>query len=669
MGAYSAYEAVGRFERRRSVTRGHKTPRLRAGWPLLVVILGGGLAVSSLKSLDGLVLSFRPVELLQILANTALLDLAAGIAAVLACFLLASLLAALARRDRDELFPTLALAAARFLLAAYFGYALLLWLQAIAWVPHVPSDRYWLLIAAPSALMSLFATWRYPAPGPILRGVQPLAAIGLGLALIGGGGLLVRSLSASSSPASSAERSAARPVPRHVVVLSIDTLSAEHLSAHGYPIATSPNLDRLAARGLRYDRFYANANWTTPGMASLATGNRPWTTRSGVQASRPRPASVQGNLFRVAAADGFRTAAFITNPNGTPLQLGIAGDAAVVGCDLSNRVEWLIAGCAGSFLSIDAAAFNMSLLSRVLNRVPDAWLAKWRTGDVRAIAEPRVALEAAARWLEATRERSALVWVHLLPPHDPYVVPAPFLGSIDAREDFRSHAELTAIPGFNARDSQAQLDRQRPRYDEAIRYVDARVGEFLDRLAADPVLREALIVVTADHGESFRHGYGSHGGLRLPEEVIRVPLIIAGPGITPGVDIQLREQVDLVPTLAALLGSEPPAGMVWEGQPLMKGRLGTDVQPVPGADEIYSMSLEQTSSRGPLTRGAIALVRGPYKYVHYFGKPSYPNMPVLRDELYDVLADPTEEHDLIGTRPDIEQPMLQAIRAQIDAHR
>lgn len=648
--------------------RGNGAPRLLSGWPLLVVILGGGLAVSCLKAIDGLVLSFGPLALVQIVANTALLDLAVGILAVLTLYLASALLAPVVRRPRSDLFSRLALAAGRFLLAAYFGYALLLWLQATALIAHVPSDHYWQLIAAPASVLTALAMWRQPEPGAILRGVQPLAVLGFALALLGGVGQVMRLLDSPPVPKASTARAEGGATPRHVVVLSIDTLSAQHLSAYGYPIPTSPNLDRLAARGLRFDRFYANANWTTPGMASLASGHRPWTTRSGVQASRPVPDSMQDNLFRLARTAGFRTAAFISNTNASPLQLGVADSVDTIGCALINHLESVVAGCSAAHLAIDAAAFNMSLLARVLNRIPDAWLARWRFGDVRAIAEPRAALDAAAAWLESERERSALVWVHLLPPHDPYVVPLPFLGSIDASDDFRSRAELTAIPGFNARDFQTQLDRQRPRYDEAIRYVDARVGEFLDRLDADPVLRDALVIVTADHGESFRHGYGSHGGLRLPEEVIRIPMIIAGPGLAPGMDAEPREQADLVPTLAALLGGKSEAGRGWEGHPLLAGRFGESLQPQSGAGEAYSMSLEQTSSRGPLTRGAVALIRGPYKYVHYFGKPSYPNMPVLRDELYDVLADPTEEHDLIGTRPDIEQPMLQAIRAQIDAH-
>lgn len=83
-------------------------------------------------------------------------------------------------------------------------------------------------------------------------------------------------------------------------------------------------------------------------------------------------------------------------------------------------------------------------------------------------------------------------------------------------------------------------------------------------------------------------------------------------------------------------------------------------------EDVYSMSLEQVPRTGPLTGGAIALVRGRYKLVHYFGAVRYPDMPPLHDEFYDVVSDPTEDRDIKGTLPEIEAEMLKAIRDQIE---
>ncbi|MGH8297174.1 MAG: sulfatase family protein, partial [Steroidobacteraceae bacterium] len=173
------------------------------------------------------------------------------------------------------------------------------------------------------------------------------------------------------------------------------------------------------------------------------------------------------------------------------------------------------------------------------------------------------------------------------------------------------------------------------------------------------------VLVTADHGESFAHGYGAHTGPGLYNEIIHIPLIIKLPGETAGRRCNRpAQQADIAPTLAALAGIPAPAD--WAGQSLLDA---CEAAPAGSPHRaIFSMNFEQNPRFAPLKTGSVALIQGRWKLIHYMGALHYPYMPPLHDELYDVLADPGERTNVAAQHPAIVQRLRGLITAALARH-
>jgi arylsulfatase A-like enzyme/Flp pilus assembly protein TadD len=224
---------------------------------------------------------------------------------------------------------------------------------------------------------------------------------------------------------------------------------------------------------------------------------------------------------------------------------------------------------------------------------PSFRFAERRAGDVVA---------AAGNWIvsagpPASPSKPWFAWVHLFDPHAPYDAPA------GARTD-------------------------RAPYDAEVAYVDGMLGQFLDRLRAARALDRTLIVVTADHGESLgEHGETTHG-LFAYDATIAVPLIVSGPGLAPGeVDAPVAH-ADLTPTILDLLGATIPEDL--DGRSL--------VQVPPRDRPIYFEALDASLTRGwaPL----FGVIQNGWKFI---------DLP--DPELYDLAADPGEQHNRAGGDP------------------
>ena len=205
---------------------------------------------------------------------------------------------------------------------------------------------------------------------------------------------------------------------------------------------------------------------------------------------------------------------------------------------------------------------------------------------------------AALAWLRAPADRPWFAWVHLFEPHTPYAAPP-----------------RTGDP-----------------YTDEVLAVDAEIGRFVDALRRDGRLDRTLIVVTSDHGESLgEHGEATHG-LFAYEATLRVPLIVAGPGVTPATIEAQVSHVEAAATLLSLTGA-PGGGL--DAPPLH----GTLDAAGAGRDGIYFEAMDANVTRGwaPLA----GVIRGAWKYI---------DLPIA--ELYDVASDPDESINLAATDPD-----------------
>jgi len=361
-----------------------------------------------------------------------------------------------------------------------------------------------------------------------------------------------------------------RPVEHdrpNVLLVSIDTLRADHLGYDGYPRDTSPNLDRLAARARRYREAWTPTPWTLPSHAALLTGSHP--RALGIEdreAALPEGAPALASALQRA---GYRTAAFVDS-----MPRGFVG------------AERGFARGFETFVHLPAE----------------------RPGAFRYDAA--VTVERAATWLaHVRRDRPFFLFLHTKSVH---ALPAGDAGDRDPRafpydkpEPWRSRwlseegAELTwddpalgrgvgwlrgwneaVASGQRRPEDMPQVRREalEALYDAGIRYVDHQLGRLLAALELHGLGENTLVVITADHGEAF----GEHDLLlhkQLHRGVLRVPLLVVVPGEAAGRDVHERVTLmDVAPTILAATGTPIPPGV--SGRPLPAHDAATPAEPL-----------------------------------------------------------------------------------------
>jgi arylsulfatase A-like enzyme len=462
-----------------------------------------------------------------------------------------------------------------------------------------------------------------------------------------------RQLPTSVTSVTPTPRGASRP---NIVLLSMDALSAPHMSLYGYTRPTTPQLDRFARGAMTFDRAYANGNYTTPGIATILTGTLPWTHRALQLPVWPLARTRLTSLPAVLEQAGYRTGYVSTNAIAGAAKQGFGRFFQFASTDRIGHVTLCSDGLS-RHLRYVCAASELSPLQAIAGFAADFHRPKDNLEH-----DPRLAIEPAIHWLATVdRRKPIFLWVHLFPPHSPYAAPAPWLGRFDPSPRGRTAASTQPHWAWELSQlSSARVSLLEARYDESVAYVDFNAGAFLQR-ALQLLGPNTAIVVTADHGESFSHGYGAHTGPGLYDAIIHIPLIIKLPGEATAKRCDNPvQQADIAPTLAALAGVTAPAD--WPGESLLGACAGA--QGAPAADRpIFSMNFEQNPRFAALKTGSAAVILGRWKLIHYIGALHYPYMPALHDELYDLADDPGELHDLAAAQPAV----VQRLRALIDA--
>jgi arylsulfatase A-like enzyme len=299
------------------------------------------------------------------------------------------------------------------------------------------------------------------------------------------------------------------PPPAHpdLVLITIDTIRADHLGAYGYPRPTSPNIDRFARDALLFERAVAPMPTTLPSHVSILTGTHP--VRHGI---------VSNHRFlgqTVTTHEGLRTAAQMLR------QASYATAAFTSSSPLSEPT-----GIGQGFDRFHG---------------PPEWAVELRRIDVPA----QTTVDAVLAWLDSAPSPFFL-WVHLFDPHHPYDPPPGF------GERFRAppeRADELLRRGF-PEERLKKVMRLLPAYDGEIRYADREVGRLLRRLRQLDLYERSAIVLVGDHGEGlWQHGEKRHDAPW--NEVILVPLIIRLPDGPKGRVKRMASLIDVLPTLAA----------------------------------------------------------------------------------------------------------------------
>lgn len=327
-----------------------------------------------------------------------------------------------------------------------------------------------------------------------------------------------------------------------IILFSLDTVSARHMSLYGYSRATTPNLEKLAAESVVFDTCFSNAAFTSPSYSSQFTGLLPRSSwidpKEFARDQKRQPKKYETwhvpeerwTLAESLRAAGYRTAAFVDNPMASPAF-----------------------GLGQGFELYDMSAQKIPIGN------PEGGI--------------RTAAPLALAWLDSLPSGEPFfLFVNVLDAHGPYSSPVEFHGRFDGNapetgKDLpvcpEGHEIFGAIPDYNAYTLSKKKNPGRlpvgpmiQRYDEGLLFVDSELNGFIEALRARGILDRAALVITSDHGEMMDEGDFKFGHGVLSQDNLQIPLVLRLPeGRHGGLRVKRPvELVDLYPTFMELAG-------------------------------------------------------------------------------------------------------------------
>jgi arylsulfatase A-like enzyme len=431
-----------------------------------------------------------------------------------------------------------------------------------------------------------------------------------------------------------APRAGATGPPRGVILIQGDTLRTDHLDAYGYARPTAPTLHRLADEGALFRHAITQTSWTKAATPSVHTSLFPST--HGVHQIPDRlPAAA------VTLAEVYRDAGYAT-------------------------------------LSFSSVSFTgqFTNLHQGFEELHESESTAGRAGP-RGSKTSREFVDRLVDWLEEHRDVPFFVFLHVFDPHSPYEPNRPYdttWADPKGRDEYLRQLELfkkgvvadpfLAQRGMATReelvkaglDPEAFIRYSKDWYDGSIRGMDAEIARLVERLEELGLGDETLVAFYADHGEEFHdHGRMWHGQ-SVYGEMIRVPLILWGPGrVARGTEVEEPVQlVDVMPTLLDLSGLPAPKGIQGRSlRPLLAGAGGWEARPVVAEKQPMG------GSEHPGASESYAIVDGHWKLIHNVARP--PGKPEF--ELYDFFQDPLDQKDRAAEHPDVVVRLSKALEA------
>ena len=308
----------------------------------------------------------------------------------------------------------------------------------------------------------------------------------------------------------------------NVLLVSIDTLRADHLGLYGYAPPTSPELDRFAETAVVFDAAQASASWTLPGLASIFSST--YTSTNGTWNFATRLDDSFTTMTEALLANGYDTACVVSHIYCTPSY-----------------------GLTQGFVHIDDGLATPEV-------DPDLVTTSHQISDR--------GIEFMERKEAAPDGKPWFLWLHYFDPHGTYMPQ-------------EGYTEL-----FTEGDG---APNELALYDGEIAYTDHHVGRVFDALDELGLAGNTVVIVVADHGEEFFDHGGHDHGHALYAELIRVPLLIRAPGIAPRRVGEVVRTVDLFPTVMDLAGLawETP-----EGRSVRAAMNGAALAPEPALSEV-----------------------------------------------------------------------------------
>lgn len=358
----------------------------------------------------------------------------------------------------------------------------------------------------------------------------------------------------------------------NILIVVVDTLRADRLGAYGNSRGLTPFLDELATRGTRFANAYAPSSWTCPSVASLLTSR---------YASQHHVTSFEAKL----------------------------GDAEVSLAEILQEHGYAAGGFSANFRLADTHGYAQGF-------------DHWRSYVTRNKTENKVRgdrlLRESGEWIartQSTTQAPMLVYLQYMEPHTPYMPPEPYLSRFirqpDGADATVARSKLIAeAPGEKALTA-PEIDLLTSLYDGEVAAADAQLRRLFEELERSGFLDDAIVVVTADHGEEFGEHHQFLHGFTLYNTAIRIPLIIVAPGLPGGRvvndDVSL---IDVAPTVLDLV--KAPAAPTFEGRSLVPLMAGDTAPPLHGP---VLSELEPMDSTMDLRQHSRALMSGTRKLV------------------------------------------------------
>lgn len=410
----------------------------------------------------------------------------------------------------------------------------------------------------------------------------------------------------------SASVSASEPPSKpgyNVIIVSIDALQARHLSAYGYPLATTPNLGKFLSRSYLFKNAVSPAPWTIPAHMSIFTSLHP---------SEHKVVNMVINPGKDEK-----------NPVSVPLNLKELSPSAVTLAEILKRNGYVTAGFTG-----DSGVSAKHGFSQGFDKFYDS--TQWGGFDT--------SIPKALVWLDKNKDKKFFLFLHGYDVHGNYAsadgpdyrfVKKPYngiyTGSIEERNKLREAIYAGAGPKLTDTD----IDFWKALYDEKIAQADIQLGKVLSYMRANELMKNTIIVVLSDHGTGFfEHEFG-HGNT-LYGEILDVLLAIRIPGQKQGNEIDsLVSTLDVSPTILGLLGIKDSA---------MAAMKGIDLTPATKGKNVSRDIFFETDFRSYTHKRGIRTPNG-WKMIL--------TMESLNRELYNLNNDPGEKVNLASMEPRI----------------
>lgn len=405
----------------------------------------------------------------------------------------------------------------------------------------------------------------------------------------------------------------------NVVLVTVDSLRADHVGCYGYDRDTTPNIDKLAGEGTFVDA-YANANATRASFPSILTSTYPL-AYGGFDYLSERRTVVSTPL----QSAGYTTGGFHSN---VWLSRDFNYDRGFDTFYDSKSDPGLLARLRGFIkTNLDQDGIVYSLLQSVYDG------AERQAGvDIgQTYKDAETTTERALDWVREV-ESPCFLWVHYMDVHHPYVPRPTYAAEMDIHLDIGEREAIQLRRKMLERPDDVTDEERRTLinlYDAEIRYTDEQVGRLVD--AVDAMFDETTVLVTSDHGEEF----GEHGGFShnpsMYDEILHVPLVCSGDGIRKeGYAETVAQLLDISPTILDIAEADVPD--TYEGESV-RWRLAEDVD---------ATVTSETENEGGLR---LSVRRDGWKYIWDQGEETR--------ELYDLTEDPEETENIKGKEPTV----------------